>query len=136
MTRFLAIIRRIFGWGTVFLFLGIFIFGMNIASKGSLQGFFAAFFALSPILYFIFTIISVAYIRKHGQFAGIHQEQSPITSFFRCLGHDLAAPFKNIGGFFSALFNKNAVGRKTLIGRFIEMVVMIVICAFGVLILM
>lgn len=136
MTRFLAIVRRIFGWGTVFLFLGIFLVGINIASKGRLQGFFAAFFALSPILYFVFTIISVAYIRKHGQFAEIHQEQSPITSFFRCLGHDLVAPFKNIGGFFSAIFNKNATGRGILIARFIEMIVMIVICAFGVLLLM
>ena len=136
MTRFLAIVRRIFGWGTVFLFLGIFIFGIKNASKGSLQSLYATFFTLSPVLYLLSTILSVAYIRKHGQFAGIHQEQSPVTSFFRCLGHDLVSPFVNIGGFFKALINKNVAGRNILIWRFVEMIIMIIIYAFGILLLM
>lgn len=136
MKRFLAIVRRIFGWGTVFLFLGLFLFNISLSSKqGSLQAFYSGFFVLSPILYFILTIITVAYVRKFGQFADSHREHSPVVNFFQCLGHDLAAPFKNIGGLFGALFNKNAMGRGILIARFFEMVAIILFCGFGILIL-
>jgi hypothetical protein len=83
-------------------------------------------------MFLIFTIISVIYIRHNGQFAAIHQQQLPVTSFFRCLGHDLVSSFKNIGGFFSALFNKNVMGRGTLIFRFFVLVVIVVLCLVGV----
>ncbi len=132
MTRFLAIIRRIFGWGTVFLIIGISALNMSLSFSSGLQLFFSLFFALSPILFFVFTLISVAYIRKNGQFAEFHQEQSSGTSFFRCLGHDLLAPFKNIGGLFIGIFNKNAMGRGILIGRFFEMLLIQIICLVGV----
>lgn len=143
MTRFLAIVRRIFWGGTISLLLCIFLFNtgfktmLNLAIEhNSLQGIFSIFFLLSPILFLLFTIISVAYIRKNGQFAAVHQSQSPVTSFFRCWGHDIIAPFKNIGNFFPTLFNKNAMGRGILIGRFIEMLVLIAVCAIGILLLM
>lgn len=136
MTRFLAIIRRIFGWGTIFLILGFLIFGIKLSFASSAQTFFTLFFVLSPILFIVFTIISVAYVRKYGQFAASHQDQAPATSFFRCLGHDLWAPFKNIGGLFAGIFNKNAQGRGLLILRFFEMLVIQLICLFGVSVLM
>ena len=136
MTRFLAIIRRIFGWGTVSLILGFLIFGIKLSFASSAQTFFTLFFVFSPILFIVFTIISVAYIRKNGQFAAIHQEQAPTTSFFRCLGHDLWAPFKNIGGLFVGIFNKNAQGRGLLVLRFFEMLAIQLICLYGVAVLM
>ena len=137
MKRFLAIVRRIFGWGTIFFLLGLFLCGIKLsADTGSIKGFYSGFFVFSPILYLLFAIISVAYVRKKGQFAAVFQEHSPVENFFKCLGTDLAAPFKNIGGFFGALFNKNAMGRGLLIGRFIEMIGIILFCGLGVLMLM
>lgn len=142
MTRFLAIVRRIFWGGTISLILLVFLFGVGVPdmfqkamNPSNVQGIFCIFFLVAPILFLLFTFISVAYIRKHGQFAAVHQEQSPVTSFFRCWGHDIIAPFKNIGNFFGALFNKNAMGRGILIGRFIEMLFLIAVCAVGILLL-
>ncbi len=138
MTRFLAVIRRLFLAGTISLLLTIFLLGVKFSDMMSLamahnsaQGFFSIFFLLSPVLFLLFTIISVIYIRHHGQFAAVHQSQSPVTSFFRCLGSDLMSPFKNIGGFFGALFNKNAMGRGILIFRFVELVIIVLLCLAG-----
>lgn len=143
MTRFLAIVRRIFWGGTISLLLCVFLFGVAFSSMlelalahESINGFFAIYFLVSPVLFLICTLISVAYIRHHGQLAAFHQMQLPIKSFFRCWGSDIAAPFKNIGYFFIALFNKNTIGRGVLIGRFMEMLILIVICAVGIYILM
>lgn len=139
MTRFLAIIRRFFWGGTVSLILCLALFGVNFnnmlqlaMSHNSIQGYFSIYFLLSPILFLLFTIISVIYIRHHGQFAAVHQSQSPITSFFRCWGHDIVSPFKNIKGFFMALFSKNVMGKGILIGRFIELVVLVLFCIAGI----
>lgn len=138
MTRFLAIIRRIFWGGTISLILCAlleidFSKMLTIALKhNTVQGYISMYFLLSPVLFLLFTIFSVIYIRQHGQLAAVHQSQSPITSFFRCFGHDLAAPFKNIGYFFMALFSKNVIGRGILILRFIEMVVLTLLCLAGI----
>ncbi len=105
-------------------------------AHNTVQGNFSIFFLLSSVLFLVFTLISVAYIRKHDQFAAVHQEQSPVTSFLRCWGHDIIAPFKNIGNFFGALFHKDAMGRGILIGRFIEMLILIAVCVVGMLLLM
>lgn len=138
MTRFLAVARRLFLGGIVSLLLSIFVLGISgknllnsAMAHNSVAGFFSIFFLVSPIVYLIMVLISVAYIRKHGQFAEVHQQQSPVTSFFRCLGSDLASPFKCIGNFFAALFNKNALGREIMIRRFIGMVVLILVCLVG-----
>lgn len=139
MTRFLAVIRRLFLGGTVSLLLCLFLFKIDFSrmielakAHNSTPGYFSIFFLASPVLFLLFTILSVVYIRHHGQFAAFHQEQSPVTSFFRCLGHDIISPFKNIYNFLGAVFNKNAMGRGILVFRFIELVVLIVICVVGV----
>ena len=138
MTRFLAVARRLFLGGVVSLLLSIFVLGIRgktmldgAMAHNSIAGFFSIFFLVAPIIYLILVLISTAYIRKHGQFAAVHQQQSPVTSFFRCLGSDLASPFKCIGNFFAALFNKNAMGRGIMIRRFIGMVILILVCLVG-----
>lgn len=143
MTRFLAVVRRFFWAGTISLILALTIFGIKFdamwqlaLTHNSVKGWFILFFLLSPILFLILTIVSVIYIRHHGQFADVHRSQSPITSFFRCWGHDIVSPFKNIKNFFGALFDKNAMGREILIGRFIELVVIVLLCIVGLVILL
>lgn len=138
MTRFLAVARRFFLGGVVSLLLSLFVLGVSgkamlnwAMSPNNAAGIFSIFFLVSPIVYLILVVISVIYIRKNGQFAAFHQTQSPITSFFRCLGSDLASPFKCIGNFFAALFNKNAMGRGIMIRRFIGMVFLILFCLAG-----
>lgn len=138
MTRFLAIIRRIFWAGTISLILILTLLDVNInqimafaIEHNSAQDYFSIFFLLSPPLFFLLTVISSAYIRHNGQFAAFHQTQSPVTTFFRCWGHDIIAPFKNIGNFFRALFGKNVIGRGILIFRFIEMIILIFVCLVG-----
>ena len=139
MTRFLAVLRRLFLAGTISLMLSLFLFGVKfqdmltfVKVHNSAQGVFSIFFLASPIMFLLFTIISVIYIRHNGQFATVHQQQSPVTSFFKCFGHDLVSPFKNIVGFFSALFKKNVVGRGILILRFFELVVIVALCFAGI----
>ena len=139
MTRFLAIIRRAFWGGTISLLLCVFLFDVPFSNIFMLaqnykteSGIFALFFLLSPILFLIFTILSSIYIRHHGQFAEIHKTQSPITTFFRCWWADIIAPFKNIGRFFMALFSKNVIGRGILIGRFIELIILVLACLVGI----
>ena len=139
MTRFLAVIRRLFLAITFSLILSLVLFRVKFSdmlswaiAHDSVRGFFSIVFLISPILFLVLSIVSVIYIRHHGQFAYVHQTQSPVTSFFRCLGHDLVSPFKNIKNFFAALFNKNAMGRSIFILRFIELVVIILLCVAGI----
>ena len=138
MTRVLAVFRRAFWGGVVSLLLCLFLFGIdgksmyNLAmTHNSMEGFFSAYFLISPIMYLILVLISVVYIRKNGQFAAYHQSQSPVITFFRCLGSDLISPFKCIGNFFAALFNRNAMGRGVMILRFFGMVILILTCMAG-----
>lgn len=139
MTRFLAVVRRLFWAGTVSLILALTLFGIKFETMwqlalahNSAKSWFCIFFLASPILFLLLTIISVIYIRHHGQFAAAHQSHSPVTSFFRCWSHDIVSPFKNIKNFFGALFNKNAIGRGILIGRFFELVVIVLLCVIGI----
>lgn len=56
----------------IFLFNTGFKTMLNLAIEhNSLKGIFSIFFLLLPILFLLFTIISVAYIRKDGQFAAV-----------------------------------------------------------------
>lgn len=134
MTRFLDVNRRIFGWGSVFLFLLMFI---NIKPSDSgivvIKAFYLLYYLISPILYLLFAIISVAYFRKHGEYEYTFSEHSPFTNFFMCLGMDLATPFKNIGGFIIALIDKSAEERDKRIDRFIEMVLFLLLCGIGLI---
>ena len=143
MTQFLAIIRRIFWLGIISLLVCLFLLGISFQKMldlalvhDSVQGFWAIYFLISPILFFLFTVISVAYIRKYGQFASTHQEHSPVLTFFQCFCHDIFFPFKNTWQFLGALFNKDTMGRGIIIGRFIGTVVLIIVCAVGILLLM
>lgn len=139
MTRFLAIIRRIFLGGTISFIICLVLLKVRFnnmlklaLTHNNLSGYFSIFFLMSPIMFFIFTVISSSYVRHHGQFAAFHQTQSPVTSFFRCCWHDVISPFKNISNFFKALFYKNVVGRGIFICRFIEMVLLVFICLIGI----
>lgn len=138
MTRFLTIIRRIFWAGTISLILILTLLDVNLnqiiafaIEHNNIQDYFSIFFLMSPLLFVLFTVISSAYIRRNGQLAAFHQTQSPVTTFFRCWGHDIIAPFKNIGNFFRALFGKNIIGRGVLIFRFIGMIILIFVCLVG-----
>ena len=137
MTRFLDVNRRIFGWGTVFLLLLLF---SNIKVSGSdsklviIQAFYLLYFLISPILYLLYAIISVAYFRKHGEYEYTFSEHSPFINFFMCLGMDIAAPFKNIGGFIIALIDKTDEERDKRIHRFIEMILFLLLCGIGLLV--
>lgn len=134
MTRFLDVNRRIFGWGSVFLFLLMLI---NIKPSDSgivvIKVFYLLYYLISPFLYLLFAIFSVAYFRKHGEYEYTFSEHSPFTNFFMCLGMDLAAPFKNIGGFIIALIDKSAEERDKRIDRFIEMVLFLLLCGIGLI---
>lgn len=141
MTRFLAIIRRLFLGGIVSLIVCLSI-GIGLKKMFDLcinffgiRSVYSIFFMSSPILFLLFTFLSATYVRKYGQFAEIHGEQPYITTVFRCLGHDLISPFKNIIQFIGALFNKDAIGRGLLILRFVELVVLVAMCAIGVFLL-
>lgn len=99
-----------------------------------IKAFYLLYFLISPILYLLFAIISVAYFRKHGEYEYTFSEHSPFINFFMCLGIDLAAPFKNIGGFIIALIDKTAEERDKRIDRFIEMVLFLLLCGIGLLV--
>ncbi len=137
MTRFLDVNRRISGWGIVFLFLFLYlkIERSDLDSElAVIQAFYLLYFLISPILYLLYAIISVAYFRKHGDYEYTFQEHSPFTNFFMCLGMDLAAPFKNIGGFIIALIDKTAEERNKRIHRFVEMMLFLLFCGIGLLV--
>ena len=68
---------------------------------------FVVFCLASIPLGLIFWIISAFYIRKKGQFSGVHQQQSFLTTLFRMLGHDITFPFRQIPALFVS--NKTAV---------------------------
>ncbi len=140
MTQFLAVIRRFFLGGMVSLIVCFFVADLRsmigfAINPNSIQSIFSIFFLTSPILFVLSTIISAAYIRKYGQFALAHQEKPFISTVFLCVGHDIVFPFKNTIGFFGAIFNKNALGRKKLIARFVGTVLLIISCVVGVLLL-
>ena len=137
MTRFLDVNRRIFGWGIVFLVLLLY---LNIERSDLdsglvvIQAFYLLYFLISPILYLLYAIISVAYFRKHGEYEYTFRDHSPFVNFFMCLGMDLATPFKNIGGFIIALIDKTTEERNKRIHRFVEMMLFLLFCGIGLLV--
>ena len=141
MLRFLAITRRFFLGGIisliVSLFLGVDILEvlLNFIPINNFVSLFKVYLIFSPVLYILFVLISVVYIRHFGQFYEIHREKTYFQNIAQCFGSDLCSPFKNIFGFFGALFNKNAMGKGILIFRFIELLLLITFCVIGVLII-
>lgn len=139
MTFLLAQIRRFFLAGIIALSVVVLWVGKSLGSIidiglafNGIESYFYALVVLSPIAFLLFTIISVVYIRNKGQFAAVHKSQSPFVSFFRCLGHDLISPFKNVAQFFAVIFKRTPAldpeeiieqANKKIIGRFIWMVI-------------
>ena len=138
MKRTLAILRRLFLAGSVSLLIIIFIIGsnihdlLNLNSSNIIKISFSLYFILSPILYLVITIISIIYLRHHGQFALYWQSMLPIVNFFGLLRSDITSPFINIKNSFLAFFSKNVIGRHILIIRFFELLFLIVICIVGI----
>ena len=138
MTRVLAVLRRILLAGTVSLVFSFIVLGVSgkrmidlANSHNNIAGIFSLFFLSAPLVYLIMTLLSAIYIRKFGQFAAVHQTQSPVTTFFRCVGSDLVSPFKCIKNFFFAIFSKNVMGKDVIIRRFVGMVILILVCIVG-----
>lgn len=152
MTRVLAVIRRIALAGSIALILGAIVFSTSIQemfkmamTPTSFKNIFCIFMLLAPIVYIIFNLISAVYIRHHGQFAASHREHPFIVTVFKALGSDLVSPFKNLAGFFTALFNKYPdfipeemakSSRGVSIRRFIGMIILIIFCLAGLISLM
>ena len=139
MRRVFAVLRRIFLAGLVSLLVCLFLLHADgsamlaqATAHDSAAGYVSIWFLASPFLYLLSLLISTAYIRRNGQFAAFHQTQSPITSFFKCLGSDLISPFRNIKNFVFSLFSKTVFGRGVIICRFIGLVILILVCAFGI----
>ena len=139
MTRFLAIVRRAFLYGTISLLLCLLVVGVKLQTMwdvdialNSSASAFSIFFALSPVLYLLLTIITVSYVRNHGQFAEVHRARSRFATFFKCVWSDFSAPLKNLVNFFKAIFSKHVIGRARLIIRFVEMVIIILLCIYGI----
>lgn len=101
MTRILAMTRRFFMVGTIAMILlvmalqdPIAAFVSSIKSHSQVSDFVTIFIFLCPLLFIVFTLFSVSYIRSNGDFSAIHESQPWIVSLFRCLLHDIASPFK------------------------------------------
>lgn len=135
MTRFLTVNRRIFGWGAVSYLLGEYLLKIDFTPYALIQAIYDIFFLFSPILFIIFSLISVARYRKSDELEYINKDQFPVKSFIMCLGYDLIAPIMNIIEFIKALINKESEDRGRHIARFVEMMLLIVFCGLGLLFL-
>ncbi|SCY57749.1 hypothetical protein SAMN02910371_02849 [Butyrivibrio sp. INlla14] len=89
MTRFLAVIRRLFLAGLVSLCLILLLLRVSFSSliadaitHSNVREWYSVFFLAAPILYLVVLIISVSYVRKHGQFAAVHASKPYFSSVF------------------------------------------------------
>ena len=148
MKRVLAVLRRLFGGGliafAVAMALKVFSFN-NVywisVKEPNFTSIFSFFLLCAPVLYILFLIVSYAYIRKRGQFAAYQQTTSFGTTFMKCVGSDLASPFKCFWGFISGtVFGKfpevypddlKKKSRRISCRRFIWMILVIAFLAFG-----
>lgn len=153
MKSFLARFRRLFYGGTIALIVTMVVSILthgksyfDLWSDGlkvnSFDSGFELFLALTPIIYLLLVAISTAFIRRKGQFAAYQQSKPFISTFFQCVGSDIASPFKCIAGFFAAIFKRYPsfypaeMAKKSKfvsIGRFIWMLIIIVFCIIGMM---
>lgn len=96
------------------------------------SGVFSLFFLVSPILYIILVLISVAYKRKNGQPDAADQTQSFFAGIIMCIKSDLAAPFKCIHDLEVELPDDKVSERSIQIRRFIGLVLLIFFCSLGI----
>lgn len=111
--RFFAIIRRMMLGGFLFFLLLIFYKGKDLSliinqalQMNSAIAYFNLYLIGSLILYLILAIISTILVRNIGAFSNVHKKKSWASTFVKCIGSDIVAPFKCIGGFVTALIGK------------------------------
>ena len=153
MLRFLAVLRRAMLIGVITLIASIIVIKldyMELVEKAwpvnSLTSGVLLYISISPIAYILSVIVSAVCIRAFGQFAAFHKSKPFLYTCFKTMKSDFTSPFRCIAGFFQALFNKlpgyeylpeelASSGRRTLIIRFIIMILYFALCIFGVFIL-
>lgn len=148
MKRALAVLRRLFGGGTITFILALLVSGKSFGDLISLatefNGFisvFSIFLLLSPVLYIIFLFISAAYIRKNGYTADCEKARPLIATVFTVLKSDLSSPFRCVWSFLKeGLFGKypdiypedlKKKARRTVILRFLWMIFVILFLLYG-----
>ncbi len=154
MKRFVAVVRRIFLAGTISLVLIIVLRLMNHPGKrfyGSdiLGNYYLMFAIASPILGFIFSLISVVHIRRSGYSSSYQQTipffgtvgemiKSDITSPFRLFVDQFASKKKMVEYYSNAMSTDMAKmladGSKAISRlRFYYMIVRFIIYFFGIM---
>lgn len=150
--RFFAVARRMMLGGVVFLLIAILYQGNSLTSLiskatqlNSLVAFFSLYLVVSIIAYLILLIISTILVRTVGWSASAQKEKPWIMTFLQCGGSDFTAPFRCIGGLFSALFGKYPdimtedmikASKGVSIRRFLWMVIWTVFCLVCTLVLL
>ena len=137
MNKVLGVLRGLFLAGTASLAVcllhprggGVKLFVLAVMHR-LYSGVFSLFFLVSPILYIILVLISVAYKRKNGQPDAADQTQSVFADIIRCMKSDLISPFKCIRDLGDA-FDENVSERSIQIRRFIGLVLLIFFCSIG-----
>lgn len=105
MLKFFAFARRLFLAGIISLVIIFFLsaigyYDLNPYGIEEFGAIYMCFALISPVLGLIFWLISTAYIRKHGQFAAIHQSRSFGESLLEALKQDITSPFRKFAGLF------------------------------------
>ena len=138
MTRILAVLRRSFLGGAVSLLI-CYLRGYNLSNlmnlaqtHNSLNGYLSLYFLVSPVIYVILALISILYIRARGQLRAFYQTQPFLVTGLQCVFHDITSPFRNIMNLMGAIFSQNALGRGIIVFRFIELVILGIICLGGI----
>lgn len=139
MSRVLDVIRGLFLAGTVSMIIYLLYPGSDVMFLVMLAKmnwvfyltFFSVFFLISPILYIILVLASVAYFRWNEQVAITYQAQSVFSDIIECINKDIVSPFKCVRGFEDALAGENVSERGILVRRFIGLLLLISFCSFG-----
>ena len=105
MLKFLSFMRRTFLGGILSLVAIVVLSytgykGITYPFSDIIGKIFIAFCLVSVPLGLIFWVFSAFYVRRKGQFAAFHQQQSFFTSLLRALGHDISYPFRQIQALF------------------------------------
>lgn len=141
MVRFLTILRRIFLAGTVSLIICIFFLQFKLFNNISLlssnngaeitKGIICIVFLLSPFLYGLFMFFTVLNNNRKNVYSV--DTSTTIINVFKCFLRDITSPFFTTKTFVISLFSKQTKTHGLIVIRFIEMIILIAICVFGVL---
>lgn len=149
--RLLAVIRRMLLGGFLFFLLNVFLLQKDPKSllqlgleANSFYSYFSLYLVFSIVAYVVFNIISSIVIKFRGYSATLTPNRTLIETIFKTLGSDIVAPFKCIGGFFTAIFGKYpdvmpddmVRGSRTIsIVRFLWMLIWTAFCIISTLLL-